>query len=809
MTRVAPGAAPAGMHGFTSALTSFVGRADAVAEVTKLVEEYRLVTVTGPGGVGKTRLAAEVARRVAGRVADGAWLTELASVSDPALVPMAVAAALGVPAVPGVPVMESLAAVVERQQLLLVLDNCEHLLAAVAELCAALLPAADDVRILVTSREAVGVDGEARYRLAPLSLAGPGDQAGPGTSEAVALFVERARRVDPHFTLSGETGEVVARLVERLDGLPLAIELAAARVEALSVADLLSRLDDSLQLLAGGRRLAADRHRSLAAAAGWSYELLTEQERQVFRRLAVFPGPFTLEAAEAVAAADATPAVLHLVDCSLLTPPRAGPDGRARYSMLETLRAYGAERLAAAGEEPDAAAALARFALDAAERAAAGLETGAGEVAAARWVDAEDATVHQVLAWAIAQDPPTALRLAMALAPWWSLRGRWSAGYEFLGAAAGHAAEGGEQWCAAQFWLGLLAAGFSHVVGLRHYTAVRDALAGQAASPLLSLAVTSLGGCLANLGHGDQAEPEIRRGLALARETGDPAAEAWALVWLAELARRAADLETSVAWCRQARRIDLASVPGWIARAVNETVTEALTAGGELAAARESCASGLAAARHAGAPYYEAVFGLLLARLDLLAGRLPEARAHLGGATEIAVGIGHNLPLLMVSLDLCGYLCAQAKRPAEAVTAWAAYAACEESSGMRGLSDERPREEALRNARQELGPEAARAAEERGAAMGWTAAAEYVALLMAKDAGQPPGSSAAPGLPRLSARERELVALVARGRTNAQIAGQLYISVRTVGSHLDRIREKTGCRRRADLTRFALRAGLV
>jgi predicted ATPase len=316
------------VHGFPAALTSFVGRAGEVAEVATLVEEYRLVTVTGPGGVGKTRLAAEVARRAASRVADGVWLAELASVSDPALVPMAVAAALGVPPAPGVPVLEPLAAVLARQQLLLVLDNCEHLLAAVAELCAALLPVADDVRVLATSREPVGVDGEARYRLAPLSLSAPGDQA-MGTSDAVALFTERARLVDPHFTLSGEPGRLVARLVARLDGMPLAIELAAARVEALSVADLLNRLDHQLQILASGHRLAADRHRSLAATADWSYRLLAEPEQRVFRTLAVFPGPFTLDAAEAVAGADAGAAVLHLVECSLLTPPRPGPDGRA------------------------------------------------------------------------------------------------------------------------------------------------------------------------------------------------------------------------------------------------------------------------------------------------------------------------------------------------------------------------------------------------------------------------------------------------------------------------------------------------
>ena len=212
-----------------------------------------------------------------------------------------------------------------RQQLLLVLDNCEHLIGAAAELCAGLLLACDDVRVLATSREPLAVAGEARYRLAPLSLPDGDGEGDAGGSEAVALFADRARRVDARFVLDRERGPTVGRLVARLDGMPLAIELAAARVEALGVSGLLDRLDDRFALLAGGDRLAVARQRSLAATVEWSYQLLDEHERRVFRQVSVFPGPFTLEAAEAVAGADAGPAVLHLVDCSLLSPPQAGP----------------------------------------------------------------------------------------------------------------------------------------------------------------------------------------------------------------------------------------------------------------------------------------------------------------------------------------------------------------------------------------------------------------------------------------------------------------------------------------------------
>src|SRR5207344_1156780 len=259
--------------------------------------------------------------------------------------------------------------------------------------------ACDDVRILATSREPLAVAGEARYRLGPLALPDPDDLAHAAGAEAVALFADRARRADPRFTLDDQASPVVARLVARLDGMPLAIELAAARVEALGVAQLLDRIGDRFALLEAGDRLAAGLHRSLAATVEWSYRLLEEPERRVFRAVSVFPAGFTLEGAEAVAGPGAGAVVLRLVDCSLLVPPRAGPDGRSRYVMLETLRAYAAGLLAGAGEQEQAGTALAGYALRVAKQAAAGLQTVEGELAAARWLDAEDATMAQVLAW--------------------------------------------------------------------------------------------------------------------------------------------------------------------------------------------------------------------------------------------------------------------------------------------------------------------------------------------------------------------------------------------------------------------------
>jgi len=339
-------------------LTSFVGRASEAGEVAGLLRHHRLVTVTGPGGVGKTRLAAEVARLVAARFADGVWPVALDSLREPGLVPSALATALGLCQRPSGPVAESLAEELAGRQLLLVLDNCEQVAPAVAELCARLLPAADDVRVLATSREPVGLAGEARYRLAPLAVARPGDVAAT-RSAAAALFTERARQMDAHFTVSPRSAPLIERVVRRLDGMPLAIELAAARVEALGLTELLDRLDDRFQLLVGADRTASARHSSLAAAVDWSYQLLSEHARRVFRRVAIFPGPFTLRAAESVAGPGAGHAVLDLVNCSLVAPPRPGPDGRPRYVLLETMRAFGIERLKEAGEQPAACAALA------------------------------------------------------------------------------------------------------------------------------------------------------------------------------------------------------------------------------------------------------------------------------------------------------------------------------------------------------------------------------------------------------------------------------------------------------------------
>ena len=812
------------LHGFPAELTSFVGRDGVADEVAGQLGRHRLVTVTGPGGAGKTRLAGEVARHAADRFADGVWLAELAAVQDPARVAVEVAMALGIRELPATAGADELARALAHRHLLLVLDNCEHVIGAAAELCARLLLGADDVRVLATSREPLRIAGEVRWRLGPLALPDPADPAA-GQCEAVTLFADRAWLVDPGFALDETTATAVAKLVARLDGLPLAIELAAARVDVLGVTQLLERIDDRFGLLAAGDRMAERRQRSLEAAVAWSYELLDERERRVFRAVSVFPGPFTLEGAQAVAGADAGPAVLRLVDRSLLLPPQVGPDGRSRYLMLETLRAYGAGLLTEAGEDAAAGAALAVFAAEVAEEASLGLHTRTGEMASLRHLDAEDVTLRHALAWAMDHDPAMALRLGLAQGTWWQLRGRLTSQAQLLAATIEHAEVGSDQWCSARIFLGGTAAAVADPeAALEHFTAARDVLADprRAASwelpLLLSLCLAGRSMALVQLGRVQDGASDGRRALELARETGLPGLEAMAMTCLSLVARYEDDRDAALRLAREAVQITDESA-GALQRALGHIIAGVLADIGELAAAEQACTAVLASCREVRdlANLSRVLWQMTI--LDLRSGRIADASAHLREQLEIAAQTGLR-PTMMAGLDCCGYLCATTRRPAEAVTVWAA---------MSGLSGPRPlpheylnrddRDRLQREARSRLGPDRTREAELRGSVMSLATAAEYALMLAAEPASPGPdgparaGPAADPaagsGLARLSPRERELVILVAQGRTDTQIAAELYITVRTVSSHLDRIRDKTGCRRRADLTRFALSAGLV
>ncbi len=791
------------LSGFPPALTSLVGRDGEIARVTRLLGSHRLVTVTGPGGVGKTRVAAEVRDRLATAAGARVWVVELAAVEDPGQVPSAVAACLGCRQRRGWSVVQSINTLLADEPGVLVLDNCEHVVDEVAGLCTQLLAGSDEVRILATSREPIGVAGEARLRLGPLAAEGSG--ATGQVADGVRLFADRAQLVDADFRLTTDTAPTVARIVSRLDGLPLAIELAAARCESLGLIGLLHQLDQPLAVLTSGARGAPARHRSLRATIDWSYQLLSAQQQRVLRHLGVFPGPFTLEAAEAVAGSEVLQVVPELVDCSLLTPPTISRDGRPRYLMLEAVANFAREQLAAEDAEQEVRATMAAHAVAVAERASSGVGAADREAAAATLCDLEAPLLHQSLSWALHHDPAVALRLSLALAPWFQLRGRAPTGYRLLQDALSRT-DRGEVWSAAQVWLGRLAHSLADwPAALRHFDTACAALGSSPPTSRLVDALTGRSGTLRNQSRLSQATADAETALGFARRLDYPEGQAQALVQLSLAAGYSGDHEAATRWADQAAAVPSARLPDRVSRRVALAMTAAQTDAGQLERAGRTCAEGLASAREAGDVDMEADFLYFTAHIALQAADFDRAGPPIREALQLSMRSGDRLRLLDC-LDDCASVCAATSRPAEAITLWAARRTLGMAALMPDLSQAvHLREKQLRAARALLAPDATEAAEQRGARMSLTAAAELASLMAATG----PSHIDAAAFAGLTPRERELLTLVASGRTDAQIAAELFISIRTVRSHLDRIRDKTGSRRRADLTRLALQAGLV
>ncbi|MGA3354978.1 MAG: adenylate/guanylate cyclase domain-containing protein [Acidimicrobiales bacterium] len=411
---------------------SFVGRDVEVAEVRRLVESARLVTLTGAGGSGKTRLGLQVAAELLDGSGDGVWLVELASVSEQGAVPAAISEVLGITSRAGRPVLETLLDALELQYVLIVLDNCEHLIGACADVANAVLLRCPRVHLMATSREPLGIGGETIYRVPSLSLPDPdgGDISATGESDAVALFVDRARAQGVECTLDEETSPLVVSICRRLDGMPLAIELAAARLRSMSLESLNNRLDQRFRLLTGGSRSALPRQQTLRATVEWSYSLLNGPEQSLLRRLSVFAESFDLEAAEKVCCLqdieeiDVDDLLGSLVDKNLVVTEPSG--GRARYRMLETIRQFAAERLVESDEVEAAAIgeAHASYYLSLAELAAAhlfGPDQG-------RWfarLDADQANLQRALEHSTVERDGTerALRFGAALQRYWRVRG--------------------------------------------------------------------------------------------------------------------------------------------------------------------------------------------------------------------------------------------------------------------------------------------------------------------------------------------------------------------------------------------------
>jgi predicted ATPase/DNA-binding SARP family transcriptional activator len=432
----APRAEPA-RHNLPIALTSFIGRDRELPEVARLLDRNRLLTLTGAGGSGKTRLGLEAARERVSAFDDGVWLVELAGLSDPALVPAATSSALGLTLPSQRLDIEGLSARLAEWRALLIIDNCEHLIAACAALAEHLLGACPGLRILATSREPLRVPGEVTWRVPSLTLPTPGRSVKPAelaAFEAVRLFCERAGDVASSFALSDDNAGAVAEICLRLDGLPLALELAAARVGALSPAQIAERLGDSLAVLTAGSRSALDRQQTLRATLSWSHDLLTPAERAQFRRLAVFAGSFALEAAEAVTAGEGVDErevadlLGRLVDKSLVVAEEVA-DGY-RYRLLESMRQYASERLGEAGEQEALEERHHAFYLELAR--AADPEAATGPISSPERLEADHDNLRAALGWALRHEPQQALRLAVHMWPMWMAGSHFVEGRRWL-----------------------------------------------------------------------------------------------------------------------------------------------------------------------------------------------------------------------------------------------------------------------------------------------------------------------------------------------------------------------------------------
>ncbi len=423
-----------------SQLTNFVGREREIAEVKRLLGAARLVTLTGSGGAGKTRLALQVAADVVEGYPDGVWLVEFAPVADPILVPKTVASALNVPEQPGRDITETLVDTLRSKVLLLVLDNCEHLLGACRDLAVTLLRLCPHTRILATSREGLGVPGETLWRVPSLSVPEDVRHLPPPEElvlyDAVRLFADRAVATTPGFTLTRKNAAAVTQVCQRLDGIPLAIELAAARVKVLAVEQIASRLDDRFRLLTGGSLTVLPRHQTLGAAIDWSYNLLSEAERMLLRRLSVFAGGWTLEAAESVGVGGSVEAVgvldllTSLVDKSLVLAETQSGD--ARYRLLETVRQYARDRLQEAGEEAEVRTRHRDWYLALAEQAEAKLP-GHDQKYWERRLEMDHDNLRAALEWSVGNgETEVVLRLAKGLYEFWNGGGYWSESLRWL-----------------------------------------------------------------------------------------------------------------------------------------------------------------------------------------------------------------------------------------------------------------------------------------------------------------------------------------------------------------------------------------
>ncbi len=668
-------------------LSSFVGRKQAMSEVKRLLGTRRLVSLVGAGGSGKTRLAIQVATDLIDAFKDGVWWVELASLTDAALVPQAVAKALGVRESPHQSVSEMLANDLRSKQVLLVLDNCEHLLMACAQLADELLRVCPDLKLLATSREPLGLTGEMVWHVPTLSTPDPQQLSLARllmSYESVHLLVERATAIKPNFTLSEQNALAVAQVCQQLDGIPLAIELAAARTNVLSVEEIATHLDDRFNLLTMGSRTALPRQQTLRATIDWSYDLLPTEERALFRRLAVFAGGFTLDAAEAVCSersagssaaslpftvqrspfTDTLDLLSHLVDKSLVIAEGEGE--RIRCRMLETIRLHAQVRLRESGEaEPVRNRHLTYF-LQWAEAAEPRLNSAERSVWVAR-LETEHDNLRAALEWSqTSRQTDLGLRLAGALVIFWSRRSYWSEGRGWLEALLNaaretHSPQASVPWAKALAGIGRLAWAQSDYAGARAPLEQSVALWRELADPSgLAQSLSHLGMFWLEQGDHTAARVLLKESIGLFRALADQWGLAWALFCLGRAAHRAGDYAES--WAISQEGLALSRAIGDTAGVAATLRTLGIVAAdqGDYVAARSLLEESVAIRREVGEKRGWVISLNSLGELALLQGDDSRAKAYFEESLALSRSVGYQRGIA-VSLNGLGAL-AQAKR---------------------------------------------------------------------------------------------------------------------------------------------------